>query len=176
MSIENTSPRGPLAHELKTELKRGIIAQHVTHLDDELLPRGVVQQPAESRQRLACGLVEMDVFARGNATRRGGHEILHGRLHCDRLQARRVEQLLLGHPGETRVCLALLRRGSPASIGLNDADDLEFPGVAHGRHLPRSMRVAGADLADANLGRLGVGLRPCDGQRSQPADRQAGSR
>ncbi len=106
----------------------------------------------ERWKRLACGLVEVNVFARCDAARGGGNESLHLGLDGDGLQARGVQELFLSHHRHARVGLARRERRTTTLIRFDDADDLEVRRCTHGVHFSSRMRVRRADLPDADAG------------------------
>jgi len=139
-----------VADGAEAELEGGVVAEHVAHLHDELPACGLVEDLPEGGQRLARGLVEVDVLARRHRARRRGQQVAHLGLHGHRLQPVGAEQLLLGHPGQAAVGSAPGGLRAAARVGLDYADDLEVLRAPQRGHLPARVRVSRADLSDAN--------------------------
>ena len=117
----------------------------------QLPPLEFIEQLPERAERLAAGLVHVDVqiMLRTAPRRRNKPEAVG--LDRDRLQPRNPEQLLLAHPRNPPVALPVAAPPPPLRVILHHADHFEEVGEAAQRvHLLRTVVVADADLSDSD--------------------------
>ena len=144
-------PEPPFAGGFDAELDCRIAAEHVGHLQNDVVFAAEVEQFVELLEVFAAGLVHVHGEAAFGATHGGRHKFGHLGLHRDGVEAGIVENLFLRHPPKPLVAGAP-PEGFAVGGGLGaDADDLEFVGHgAHRCHLAFGVLVADADLSDSD--------------------------
>lgn len=144
-------PEPPFAGGVDAELDRRIAAEHVGHLQNDVIFPAEVEQFVELLEVLAAGFIHVHVDAAFGAAHGGRHKFGHLGLHRDGVEAGIIENFFLRHPAQPLVAGAF-SEGFPVDGGFGaDADDFELlRHGAHRRHLAFGVLVADADLSDSD--------------------------
>ncbi len=147
MDLEHVA-QPAFADRAKAELKSRIVAEHVAHLNRQLLAGGLVQKLRKGRQRRPRRLVQVQVHAGVDTTGCRRNQVADRRLDRHRLQARRAEQLLLAHPRQIAIGRLPLRCLAQSGVRFGHAHHLVIVRQLSQRvHFARGVRMSRADLA-----------------------------
>jgi hypothetical protein len=167
-SVQLEDPSQPaLTDGSETQFERGIVAQHVAHLDGPAARAGFPEDCRELREGLTGGLVEMNVQPCGNAAGGRRQQVFDFRFHEHGGQAFCIQQLLFRDPADIRELVFFSESGTQRLVRLADAHQFEHLRMVQQRfQLSAGVRMADAHLPNADPARRAGCIGPWGDDRS----------
>ena len=137
-------------HRLAHEVEAGIVAEHIPHLDDEVLLLGLREQRPPDGEVRARRFVEMNVLTGIDGFLTQRQQLGYLALDRDHLNSGVVEDFCFFEPLQVLPVSLLLPLLAPGSVRFADADEFPLRKVAQHVELALRMRMTGAEHGAAN--------------------------